>query len=95
MKYGDKEKIYDEQIFPLMSQIIGICKENKINMVSSFQLRSGLEENGDENEGDFCCTTALPMNRKHYPQRFKDFYKSLYSSPAVLAMTITKAGEQS
>jgi hypothetical protein len=43
-----KEEIYDEQIFPLMRQIIDICKKNKIALISSFHL--------DE---DLSCTTAL------------------------------------
>ena len=33
---SDKEKIYDEQISPLMSQIIEICKEHKIPLFANF-----------------------------------------------------------
>lgn len=34
---NDKEKIYDEEIFPLMEKIIGICKKHKIPFFASFQ----------------------------------------------------------
>lgn len=43
-----KEQIYDEQIDPLMRQVIAICKEHKIAMIADFAL--------DE---DLKCTTAL------------------------------------
>ncbi len=48
---GPKEKVYDDVIAPLMSQIIEACHTAKINMFSSFQL-----------DGDLRCTTALPVN---------------------------------
>ncbi len=46
----EKERIYDEKIAPLMSQILEICKEHKIGVVSSFALdpKTGL-----------CCSTAM------------------------------------
>lgn len=44
-----KEKIYDEKILPLMSQIIAICKEHQIAMHATFSF-------GDKNY----CTTHLP-----------------------------------
>jgi len=87
-KYGDKEKVYDDKISPLMSQIIKICKEEKLNMVASFQLRSEYETDNEEN---FLCTTLLPMNEEHNPYQYRDFGKSIYSKPTVFAMTITSA----
>ena len=44
-----KEEIYDEQINPLVGQILTICKEHKIAMIADFAL-------GAEN---FHCTSAL------------------------------------
>lgn len=84
MMYGDKEEIYDDQINPLMNQIIQICKENGINMVASFQLRS---EEEDDN-GNFLCTTLLPVNEDHYPDSYRNLCRSIYEKPKVLAMTI-------
>ncbi len=44
----NKEAIHDEQIGPLVTQIIAICKEHKISMLCDF----GLDE-------DLHCTTSL------------------------------------
>jgi hypothetical protein len=33
----DKEKIYDEQIFPKMKEILEICKKENIPMIAEFQ----------------------------------------------------------
>ncbi|WP_159711563.1 hypothetical protein [Geminicoccus flavidas] len=49
-----KEQIYDAQISPLMTQIIGICKEHGIAMIASFALGEHPEN------GDLQCTTMLP-----------------------------------
>ncbi|MGN7478982.1 hypothetical protein ACTHOQ_14125 [Solibacillus silvestris] len=35
----DKEKVYDEQISPLMAQILKICKENDVQMAMQFYLQ--------------------------------------------------------
>jgi len=53
MKLFDKEDIYDNEISPLMGEIIAICKENNIPMVASFAY-----ENCEEN-GVGCCTTTI------------------------------------
>ena len=41
-----KEQVYDDQISPLMAQILKTCKENKIAMVFSFQLDDADDDNG-------------------------------------------------
>ena len=46
----DKEKVYDEQIAPLMKQIIDICKEHEIAHVCSFAL--------SDSETGLLCTTC-------------------------------------
>jgi len=46
----NREKIYDDEINPLMAKIIDICKSNDIQMLSSFAL----------NDEDLVCTTYLP-----------------------------------
>lgn len=50
-----KEALYDEQISPLMAQIIALCKTHKINMIADFSL--GHDPEADET---LFCTTALP-----------------------------------
>jgi hypothetical protein len=53
----DLEKVYDEQISPLMAQIIEICQQHKIPMVASFQYAT--EEN--------CSTVLLYKERETSP----------------------------
>lgn len=55
----DNEHIYDEQIAPLMTQIIAICNEHKIPMVASFEYAPGE-----------LCTTSLPFDG--YSDRIKN-----------------------
>lgn len=51
-----RKRIYDEQISPLMRQIIAICKAHDIPALATFQI------NDDRPDGDgFYCTTALPF----------------------------------
>ncbi|ORM72409.1 hypothetical protein HA48_14740 [Pantoea wallisii] len=47
------ESVYDEQISPLMKQIIDICKEHKMPMVCSFAFEN------DAELGIGACTTLL------------------------------------
>lgn len=51
----DKESVYDEQISPLMTQIIAICKEHNIPMVAQFQYAD------TEDNGPAYVTTSLPI----------------------------------
>lgn len=53
-KKHKKEKIYDEQISPLVKQIVSICKENNINCFMDISI-------GDT-DADFC-ETCLNPNR--------------------------------
>lgn len=53
-----EEKVYDEQIAPLMMQIIAICKEHRIPLACTFQY-------GDlEDGGPAFCSTLLPNDRQ-------------------------------
>ena len=47
-----KEQVYDDEVFPLMAQIIDICKAHKIAMVASFAVPN-------EDNPALQCTTAL------------------------------------
>lgn len=59
-----KEDAYDENIAPLMTQIIAMCKEHKIPVVASF----GLDK--DENGEHLLCTTALASDDYDPPAHF-------------------------
>lgn len=52
----DLEKVYDDEISPLMAQIIEICKKHNMPMVASFQHQVS------EEHGIGWCTTILVDN---------------------------------
>jgi hypothetical protein len=84
-----KEALYDEQISPLMRQIIALCKEHKINMVADFSL--GYDPEADET---LFCTTALPEidpGDQKGAERMMRAYQAMRSPPQLLAFTITRA----
>lgn len=55
----NKEQIYDDQISPLMQQIIAICQENSIAFFADFEL--GHDEGGPEGQDatNLRCTTII------------------------------------
>ena len=73
-----KEEIYDEQINPLMAQIIEICKDNKIAFLANFRL-----------EEDLVCTSAvLEPDCDPSPQQLEAF-DILYKREPVFAFAET------
>ncbi len=52
-EHWDKETVYDEQIAPIMGQIIAICKEHRIPLVARFQYADS------EDDGPAFVTTVL------------------------------------
>lgn len=78
-----KEQVYDQQVAPLMEQIIRICQENKIAMLASFSLES------EDDEG-LRCTTALLTDRYEPPDDFKAALGLLKRGvePSLMALTI-------
>jgi hypothetical protein len=82
----DKEKIYDEQINPLMDQIIKIVKDNDMQMIFSCYLRA-------EEDGNLRCTTYLKSKEENC-QSLDDASKIIQlgyvaEKPYFSAMTIT------
>lgn len=67
--YMTKEHIYDEQISPLMTQIIAICNEHKIANVLTFLL--------DRDEG-LVCTTCNINEDTYPPDEFKELVDVLF-----------------
>ncbi|MBZ5795945.1 hypothetical protein K8353_38090 [Burkholderia contaminans] len=65
-----KEQIYDEQISPLMTQIIAICKEHGIPIVASF-----FTPGNDDPE--LAVTTALLGNGFEAPKNFGNALREL------------------
>jgi len=82
-----KESVYDDQIYPLMAEIIRICKEHRIAMVASFALGN------DESAGtELVCSTALLADEYSPPRAFLDALSALKRPPSFIAATITTEG---
>lgn len=84
-----KEAVYDEQISPLMSQIIALCRNHKINMVADFSL--GYDPEADKT---LFCTTALPKvdpDDEDGAERMMRAYEAMRPRPRVFAFTITSS----
>jgi hypothetical protein len=84
-----KEAFYDEKISPLMTQIITLCKEAKINMLADFSL--GYDEEIDET---LFCTTAMPDLDKDDAkgvERMLRGYHALKPKSDFVAFTITSS----
>jgi len=65
-----KEQIYDEQISPLMAQIIAICKEHGIPIVASFFTPG-------DNDPELAVTTAMLGNGFEAPVNFTNALRAL------------------
>lgn len=61
----NKEQIYDAQIFPLMAQILDICKEHKIAMVAAFHTPN-------DEDAELFCSSRVPGENGEYPAYLKD-----------------------
>ena len=69
-----KEQVYDDQINPLMAQIIAICKEHKIAFIANFRL--------DE---DLACTSA-DLRDSHQPSNAQLRALAILNPQSVFAM---------
>ncbi|WP_020615766.1 hypothetical protein [Paenibacillus daejeonensis] len=68
MSKYDKESIYDEQIAPLMKQIIEICKREELPMVAQFYLKQQHPDDDVENAAMYCTTTIIPSRDKIFEE---------------------------
>lgn len=59
MEPFDLKAVYDEQINPLMAQIIKICNEHNMPFVASFQYGHSEEEGAA-----FCSSAMLPLKQR-------------------------------
>ena len=77
----DLEKIYDDQIVPLMTQIIKIAYQHDMPFVSSFQLTD------DEDEGPLMCTSCLLP--EGCAERLVQAKELLYAPASASTLTLT------
>jgi len=91
-----KEKVYDEQISQLMTNIISICKEHDIPAFCTFGLDEDPEADSADEDGDLptlWCSTSLPISDKKKDNvKINKLYKVQYEGygivPNFIAMTI-------
>jgi hypothetical protein len=85
----NKEEAYDEKINPLMAQIIEICNEHKIAMVTSFAIPI-------EDDPELFCSTSTTDENGEYPFHLKAMRQAIENalrgrSGPMLMMTVEKA----
>ncbi|WP_124083789.1 hypothetical protein [Burkholderia gladioli] len=74
----DKEQVYDEQISPLMAQILAIAKEHKIDFVASFSIPT------EADSALRCTSCALERSA---PREFEQALSLLRDGFAAFAVT--------
>ncbi|CAH0179589.1 hypothetical protein SRABI123_01403 [Pseudomonas sp. Bi123] len=80
-----KENVYDDQISPLVHQIVNICKEHNIALLLSTQLQ-------DEDDETLYCTTILPGTADVSDEKFVQALNIIRPpSRSVMHMTTTHA----
>lgn len=81
----NKEQVYDEQIAPLMTQIIEICEKNNIGMLADFEIPN-------DEDSDLCCTSGLPGENDQVSRRHSLARQVLMGGGRAFAFTIDEEG---
>ena len=81
-KKKTKEDVYDSEIFPLMEQVLEICKREKIVMVASYYL-----------DDDLACSSYLNHKGHHEPDSFIAAYRALMNHSSSPLMITTRNGD--
>ena len=82
----NKEHIYDSQIFPLMGQIIDICKQHRIAFVASFSIPN-------DDDPSLVCTSAILEDDCIPPASFLKALRCLRRNIAQSAMITVRDAE--
>ncbi len=78
----NKEQVYDEQISPLMAQILDICQKNGIAMIASFAIPTPADP-------DLHCSSMQPDETGKNPDSHLAALRALRGAPSAFAMTVT------
>ncbi len=82
----DHEQVYDEQIAPLMAQVIAICQKHRMPLMASVTYAHG----GDTGDGvQRMCTTFLTWDGRN-PRNYQAALTEIDKRPTMAAFTITK-----
>jgi hypothetical protein len=84
----NKEQVYDDQVSPLMSQIIEICKTNKIAFIASFSIPT-------EEDADLRCTSAMLEDAFEPPEEFLRAWREIRPASRYPLMLRTDHGDGS
>lgn len=82
-----KEAIYDEQVFPLMKQILDICKQHRIAMLASFDLG---KDSSDDDSSRLLCTSHILEDDCEPFENLLAAKRELFRQPTFMALTVTK-----
>lgn len=89
MEFYNCEKVYDEEISPLVKKINDICKKHRIPAFMSFKYEM------DEDKGDGLCTTNLPFEGRT-PECYSKCHGLVYNRGGAIfaAVAISSAAAQ-
>jgi hypothetical protein len=82
----NKEQIYDDQISPLMAQIIAICQTNKIAFLSSFSIPT-------EDDPELRCTSVMLEKEFEPPEEFLKAWREIRPASRSTMMLCTESGD--
>jgi hypothetical protein len=89
----DKESVYDEEIAPLMKQILEICKREKIPMAVQYYLKEFREDAGFEGLPMYCTSVIVFEGKTDGDDQIRFVNESMkygrQGKPWVMAATIT------
>jgi hypothetical protein len=88
----DKEKVYDEQISPIMTKIIEIAKREKISFACTYAIR----DDGEPDGWLFCSTVHDHHHDKQIPylHKIEELRYAMFPRPITFSMVImNKKGE--
>jgi hypothetical protein len=86
MEAFDLESVYDEEIAPLMTKIIEVCRAHKMPMFATF-----LYQNDPDGDDSVCTTNLMFEKERPVPEKILNLERSLRQprGPA-MRMRVTK-----
>ena len=84
----NKEEIYDNQISPLISEVLKICKENNIQMAMQFYLQD--KESNPDGEPMYCTSNINTLKEDQIDYVTEAMRYGREGKPFVSSINITK-----
>ncbi len=80
-----REEAYDAELFPLMSQVIEVCKRHGIPVFAAFEITDA-----DDEEPGWCTTSIVPADSSPQLLDIARRWESV-RRPALVALTIVSS----